>query len=173
MFPLESASLYVVLGEYDRLWNVLRKLKDTGIYRYITGNPEDLQKNVNLHSLDISLYREVWSLGKELIRDIVNSYTSHQCLAFDENLNFVSESNASYLIQIIFDDLAIACRNSELRKCKFRKCNKYFLAKKGRKKCIVRNLVQIKKKNIRIVGNVNKKLWEKSSQNIVVTFLYF
>ena len=153
MFPLESASLYVVLGEYDRLWNVLRKLKDTGIYRYITGNPEDLQKNVNLHSLDISLYREVWSLGKELIRDIVNSYTSHQCLAFDENLNFVSESNASYLIQIIFDDLAIACRNSELRKCKFRKCNKYFLAKKGKKKMYCSKPCADKEKNIRIVGD--------------------
>lgn len=39
-----------------------------------------------------------------------------------------------FLMNIIFDELVVLCQFYEIRKCKFRKCHKYFIAKKGKEK---------------------------------------
>ena len=44
------------------------------------------------------------------------------------------EIGDKFLMNIIFDELAVLCQFYETRKCKFRKCHKYFIAKKGKEK---------------------------------------
>lgn len=44
------------------------------------------------------------------------------------------EIGDKFLLNIIFDELVVLCQFYEVRKCKFRKCHKYFIAKKGKQK---------------------------------------
>lgn len=74
------------------------------------------------------------TLGLTLICDIINDYISKLSLSVDENFNLIKESLDSWLISMIFDELVVLCQYYETRKCKFRKCNKYFIAKKGKEK---------------------------------------
>lgn len=51
----------------------------------------------------------------------------------------------NFLLNIIFDELVVLFQFYEIRKCIFRKCHKYFIAKRGKEKFIVVKIVQIKR----------------------------
>ena len=53
---------------------------------------------------------------------------------FKSSINLKNINDDKFLMNIIFDELAVLCQFYETRKCKFRKCHKYFIAKKGKEK---------------------------------------
>ncbi len=112
----------------------LTKLWDTKVFDYLDCSFEKFKKNVDFQNIPDEMFQIVRNLGKILICDIVNGYITSPVLCINEKGDFVMEIGDKFLLNIIFDELVVLCQFYEVRKCKFRKCHKYFIAKKGKEK---------------------------------------
>lgn len=114
--------------------NMMTDLWETKIFDYLNFSFEEVESYIDIKSISYDTFELIRTLGITLICDIINDYISKLSLSVDENLNLIKGSGDSWLISMIFDELVVLCQYYEMRKCKFRKCNKYFIAKKGKEK---------------------------------------
>ena len=110
------------------------EIRGTGIFDYLECDFEEFSRKFNLKNINDDIFQKIRNLGGVLICDIINDYISSTGLSINENGDFVMEIGDKFLMNIIFDELAVLCQFYETRKCKFRKCHKYFIAKKGKEK---------------------------------------
>lgn len=113
---------------------VLEEIRGTGIFDSLERSFEEFQTNVNLKGIDDEIFQAIRNLGRILICDIVNDYITSPSLSINEKGDFVMEIGDKFLMNIIFDELVVLCQFYETRKCKFRKCSRYFISKKGKEK---------------------------------------
>lgn len=121
-------------GNFVSLIYILNETRETGIFDYLECDFEEFKSSINLKNTNDDIFQTVRYLGRILICDIVNDYITSTSLSINENGDFVMEIGDKFLMNIIFDELAVLCQFYETRKCKFRKCHKYFIAKKGKEK---------------------------------------
>lgn len=114
--------------------NMMTDLWETKIFDYLNFSFEEVESYIDIKSISYDKFELIRTLGLTLICDIINDYISKLSLSVDENFNLIKESLDSWLISMIFDELVVLCQYYETRKCKFRKCNKYFIARKGKEK---------------------------------------
>jgi hypothetical protein len=113
---------------------IMVEIRGTGIFDYLECDFEEFSRKFNLKNINDDIFQKIRNLGGVLICDIINDYISSTGLSINENGDFVMEIGDKFLMNIIFDELAVLCQFYETRKCKFRKCHKYFIAKKGKEK---------------------------------------
>lgn len=120
--------------DFFALSYVLEEIRGTGIFDCLERSFEEFQTNVNLKGIDDEIFQVIRNLGRILICDIVNAYITSPSLSINEKGDFVMEIGDKFLMNIIFDELVVLCQFYETRKCKFRKCSRYFISKKGKEK---------------------------------------
>lgn len=113
---------------------IMIDLWDTEIFDYLDCSFDEFEISVELKSINDAMIQTIRDLGRILICDIVNEYITLPSLCINEKGDFVMEIGDKFLLNIIFDELVVLCQFYEVRKCKFRKCHKYFIAKKGKQK---------------------------------------
>lgn len=113
---------------------IINYLWDTEIFDYLDCSFDEFEISVELKSINDAMIQTIRDLGRILICDIVNEYITLPSLCINEKGDFVMEIGDKFLLNIIFDELVVLCQFYEVRKCKFRKCHKYFIAKKGKQK---------------------------------------
>lgn len=121
-------------GNFVSLIYLLNEIRETGVFDYLECDFEEFKSSINLKNINDDIFQTVRYLGRILICDIVNDYITSTSLSINEYGDFVMEIGDKFLMNIIFDELAVLCQFYETRKCKFRKCHKYFIAKKGKEK---------------------------------------
>lgn len=119
---------------------IIINLWDTEIFNYLDCSFDEFKISVELESINDTMIQTIRDLGRILICDIVNEYITSPSLCINEKGDFVMEIGDKYLLNIIFDELVVLCQFYEIRKCKFRKCHKYFIAKKEKKKLLLSRL---------------------------------
>lgn len=140
-----STLAYCIVDDDVKKVLSLTELWDTKVFDYLDCSFEEFKINVDFQNIADEMFQIVRNLGKILICDIVNRYITSPVLCINEKGDFVMEIGDKFLLNIIFDELVVLCQFHEVRKCKFRKCRKYFIAKKGKQKIIVVRIVQIKR----------------------------
>lgn len=130
---LNEFIIFAMIKEYDELFSVLNELVNTDIFDYLDASKDEIKYNVK--NPNYQIYERIRKLSRKLIQDIVNTYMSPSRLDVNDELKFEVSNNVNYLIQTLFDALAVTLVDYELRVCGFRSCKtKLFIAKKGRKK---------------------------------------
>lgn len=120
--------------DFLNLINIILAFSGIGIFDSLECSFEEFQIKFMFKNIDDEMFQRIHNLGKVLICDTVNEYITSPVLSINEKGNFVMEIGDKFLMNIIFDELVVLCQFYEIRKCKFRKCHKYFIAKKGKEK---------------------------------------
>lgn len=120
--------------DFSVLTYISEKIWGRGIFDSLERSFEEFENEVNLKDIDDEIFQTIRNLGKVLICDIINDYITSPNLSINENGDFVMEIGDKFLMNIIFDELVVLCQFYETRKCKFRKCHKYFIANKEMKR---------------------------------------
>ena len=120
--------------DFLTLLYVLEEIRGREIFDSLEHSFEELQAKVNLDNINDGIFQIIRSLGRILICAIVNEYITAPVLSINEKGDFVMEIGDKFLMNIIFDEMVVLCQFYEARKCKFRKCDKYFISKKGKEK---------------------------------------
>lgn len=124
---LEDKDFLAIIG-------VIESMRGTNVFDYLERSFEEFQTEVHLENINDEMFPMIRDLGRVLICDIINDYITSPKLSINENGDFVMEIGDKFLMNIIFDELVVLCRFYETRKCKFRKCHKYFIANKEMKR---------------------------------------